>query len=134
MTQGARAVQTSILEKFEHADISVTIVWIRMLPNDTLEAASMAAGALTDSRVRHFFDPEKQAGQAIARSLHWEGQTARDTYLFYAPGQKWEDLPPPPVDYAHQLTNAWADRDRLKIAGDLAENLSSTAANWVGSH
>ena len=73
MTQGARAVQTSILEKYEHADISVTIVWIRMLPSDTLEAASMAAGALTDSRVRHFFDPERQAGQAIASSLRWDG-------------------------------------------------------------
>ncbi len=105
-----------------------------MQPSDTFEASSMAAGALTDSRVRHFFDPEKQAGKAIARSLRWDGQTARDIYLFYAPGQKWEDLPPPPVEYAHQLTNAWADRDRLKIAGDLAEYLSSTAANWVESH
>ncbi len=132
MTQGARAVQTSILEKFEHADISVTIVWIRMLPNDTLEAASMAAGALTDSRVRHFFDPEKQAGQAIASSLRWESQTARDTYLFYAPGQQWEELPPPPVDYAHQLTNAWADRDRLKIAGDLVDYLNATTMNLFG--
>ena len=104
-----------------------------MLPDDTLEAASMAAGALTDSRVRHFFDPERQAGKAIARSLRWDGQTARDTYLFYAPGQKWEDLPPSPRDFAHQLTNAWADRDRLKIAGDLVDYLNAIVANWVRS-
>ena len=102
-----------------------------MLPGDTRDAAADAGRGFGDPRIHHFFDPENQAGKAIADSLHWAGQVARDTYLFYAQGQKWGDHPPPPADYAHQLTNAWADRDRLKMAGDLTDYLSLTAANWV---
>lgn len=94
-----------------------------MLPNDSLEAAISAAGPFTDSRVRHFFDPEKQVGKAVANSLKWEGRIAWDIYLYYAPGQKWTDQPPAPSYYAHQLTNTWADRDRYRVAADLTEEL-----------
>ena len=102
-----------------------------MQPSDSMEAALNAARPLTDQRVRHFFDPEQEVGKAIAESLEWKGQVAREIFLFYQAGQEWEDHPPPPVDFAHQLTNAWADRDRLKIAGDLGDYLSATTANWV---
>ena len=94
-----------------------------MLPNDSLEAATKAAAPFSDSRVHHFFDPHKDVGKAIAESLGWTGQIARDIYLFYAPGQKWRDQPPGPERYAHQLTNAWADRDHYRVAADLTGEL-----------
>lgn len=102
-----------------------------MLPNDSLEAATNAAGPLTDSRVRHFFDPDKQVGMAIADSLQWEGHIAWDIYLFYMPGQKWADRAPSPVFYAHQLTNAWADRDHYRVAADLTEELRGAMAKMI---
>ena len=94
-----------------------------MLPNDSFETAANAASPFSDRRVRHFFDPEKQVGNAIADSLSWAGRIAWDIYLFYAAGQKWIDQPPSPVFYAHQLTNAWADRDHFRLAADLTEEL-----------
>ena len=109
----------------------MTIVWIRMLPNDTVEAAITAARPFTDKRIHHFFDPEKQVGKKIGSSLKWEGQIAWDIYLFYAPGQKWGDLPPPPVRYAHQLTNEWADREHYRVAADLADELSVSMAKMI---
>ena len=36
-----------ILDKFNPAEISVTIVWIRMLPNDSIETATNAARPIT---------------------------------------------------------------------------------------
>ena len=97
-----------------------------MLPEDSLDAAVEAARPFTDERMRHFYDPAQEAGRAIAESLKWERQVARDIYLFYAPGQQWGDLPPPPADYTHQLTNAWADRDHYLVTADLARELSGT--------
>lgn len=102
-----------------------------MLPNDSLEAATQAAGPFSDDRVRHFFDPHKEVGKAVAESLKWAGQIAWDIYLFYAPGQKWDDYPPLPVAYAHQLTNAWADRDHYRVAADLIEELRLSMAKLI---
>lgn len=94
-----------------------------MLPNDSIETAANAARPFTDSRVRHFYDPDKQVGKDIANSLKWEGRIAWDIYLFYAPGQKWTDSPPSPSLYSHQLTNEWADREHFRVGADLAESL-----------
>ncbi len=102
-----------------------------MLPNDSLEAAAKAACPFTDPRMRHFFDPHQEVGKAIAQSLKWTGQIAREIYLFYAPGQKWSDPPPKPERYAHQLTNAWANRDRYRVAADLTEELRLSMEKMV---
>jgi hypothetical protein len=120
-----------VLEKFNRPDISVTIVWIRMLPNDSIETATSAARPFTDRRVRHFYDPEKQVGKDIAGSLQWEGRIAWDIYLFYAPGQKWTNLPPPPALYSHQLTNEWADREHYRVGADLAASLKRFMAEMI---
>ena len=90
-----------------------------------------AAGPFSDRRVRHFFDPHQKVGKTIAESLGWEGQIAQDIYLFYAPGQKWRDQPPSPDRYAHQLTNAWADRDHYRVAADLTDELRMSMENMV---
>ena len=102
-----------------------------MLPNDTLEAATQTAAPFSDDRVRHFFDAHKTVGKAIAESLGWSEQIAWDIYLFYAPGQKWEEHPPSPIAYAHQLTNAWADRDHYRVAADLTKELKGVMEKMI---
>jgi hypothetical protein len=96
-------VQRSLLEEFPHADISASIVWIHMLPDDTRAAAEASAGIVTDSRVRHFHDPRQCLGAAIAAGLGWEDQTAWDIYLFYDRDGQWTEQPPAPLDFMHQL-------------------------------
>ncbi len=102
---------------FPHADISVSVVWIEMLPTDSLEAAKQAASRMNDPRVRHFFDPRSRqlAGTALARGIIREGLgSAWDVYLFYDKQAEWTEEPPLPVEYYHQLSGGQrADPERF---------------------
>ena len=124
--RGARAVQRSIIEDFPHADISISIVWIVILPGDTEVTARESASMFNDPRVRHFYDPEKRLGKAIARSLNWEVGVAWDIYLFYAKGSEWVEDPPPPTDWMHQLSDNWTDRAHFRFGDALVEELHKT--------
>ena len=124
--QGARAVQKSIIEDFPNADISVSIVWIDMLPSDTELTAKRSARIIDDPRVRHFYDPGKRSGKAITQSLGWEGKMAWDVYLFYTEGTEWVEDPPMPSDWLHQLNDSWADRVHFHSGNDLVEELYKT--------
>lgn len=95
---------------FPNADISVSIVWIDMLPPDNLSAAEQSALMIGDHRARHFHDPHRRAGQVVAQSLGEPGMIAWDIYLFYAAGEEWEAAMPAPVYWAHQLSaTGWGD-------------------------
>ena len=94
-----------------------------MLSDDAREAAGPSARIIADPRVRHFHDPEKRAGKAVAESLGCESAVAWDIYLFYASGSEWTDGPPAPIDWMHQLPGSWADPARLHTGDDLVEEL-----------
>ena len=96
-------MQRSILEEFPDADISVSIVWIQMLPDDTKATANRSARIIDDPRVRHFHDPEQRSGAAIAQSIGREGEVAWDIYLFHEKDSAWTEGPPAPIDFMHQL-------------------------------
>jgi hypothetical protein len=106
---GARAVQKIILEDYPNASISVSIVWIKMLPSDNASTAKKAAQTIVDTRVRHFYDPKEKVGKIIAQSLGEPSKTAWDMYLFYAAENTWNREPPQPIAWAHQLSNTWLD-------------------------
>ena len=113
-------VQSSIIEGFPHADISVSVVWIDMLPKDAEAGAERSARIISDPRVQHFHDPAKRSGQTIAASLGWEGYVAWDIYLFYQSGSRWIDGPPSPVHFAHQLPR---DSAHFRTGDDLVHEL-----------
>jgi hypothetical protein len=121
--QGARAVQESIIKKFPNAEISISIIWIRMLPGDSEETAKNSAALFNDPRVRHFYDPDKRSGKAIAGSIGCGGKVAWDFYLFYAPGSEWIKNPPKPIYWMHQLSESWADREYYHTGDDLVKEL-----------
>jgi len=123
---GARAVLKSIIESFPDADISVAIVWINKLSADSRKAAEKSAGTFDDQRICQFYDPKQRSGQAVANSLGWQGRVAWDIYLFYTAGSQWDETPPAPVDWMHQLTDPWADPDRLRIGEDLVRELAAS--------
>ncbi len=80
-----------------------------MLSPDSAAAAKQAARLVTDTRVRHFYDPKRQVGKSIALSFGVSDQVAWDVYLFYAIGEKWDKLLPQPIAWAHQLSDTWID-------------------------
>jgi hypothetical protein len=123
---GARAVLKSIIESFADADISIAIVWINKLAADSRKAAEVSAGTFNDPRVYQFYDPRQRSGRAVADSLGWQGRVAWDIYLFYTAGHKWNEAPPVPVDWMHQLSDPWADHDRLRTGEDLVRELESS--------
>lgn len=102
------------------------VVWIAMMGGDTSEAARTAATKFNDERVQQFYDPQKAAGKAFARSLGHDGCVAWDFYLFYAPRSEWGELLPQPEVYMHQLRSGWADQGRLFEKGKLTEKLTET--------
>jgi len=122
--QGARAVQTLLAERFPLADVSVSVVWINMLEPDSADAAEAAARIVGDPRARHFYDPNRGVGQAIAASIGGRGQVAWDMVLFYPAGGEWQAAPPRPATWAHQLAGeVWADPLRYRGGGGLLEAL-----------
>jgi hypothetical protein len=122
--QGARAVQTLLAERFPLADVSVSMVWINMLEADSADAAQAAAPIVGDPRARHFYDPDRRAGQVIAECIGGRGQVAWDMVLFYPAGGEWQAAPPRPATWAHQLMReVWADPARYRGGGGLLEAL-----------
>jgi len=101
-TLGARAVRESVLESYPDADLWLAMIWVDMQAADSSRSVALAAQAFADARVQHFHDPSKRAGRAFAVSLLPTG-VAWDVYLFYPPGARWEDYPPRPLAWSHQL-------------------------------
>jgi hypothetical protein len=124
--QGARAVQRSVIQSFPNADISVAIVWIDMVEGDSEAMAHQSARIMEDPRVRHFHDPERRAGKAIAQSLGGRGKIAWDIYLFFSKSSEWMKDPPAPIEWMHQLSADWADPTRLRVRDYLLEELRKT--------
>lgn len=123
-----------MLKQFPEADICVSIVWIEMLSSDNLDAARRMAASIPDRRVKHFHDPRpaRLAGSAFGKDLlRRGGGPAWDVYLFYAPGATWEQDPPPPTEWYHQLGGGLrADPERFaggrlnEVLGDAMRRLT----------
>ncbi len=108
------------------ADIWVGIVWIPMLKGDRFETAQRAAHIYKDQRVQQFYDAEHHAGKAVAQSVGGTGEIAWDIYLFYPEGSLWENAPPLPEIWMHQLSASWADAVYRHCGADLTKHLHTT--------
>ena len=111
----------------------MTFVWFDVLMFDSKKAAQKAQRILSDDpRIRPFWDPEKLSGEAIARSLGWDGTDfAWDIYLFYDRDAVWSDHPPEPFVFMHQLTDR-GDQEGYHTGEDLAAKLRETMAKLIG--
>lgn len=92
-----------------------------MMGSDNYEAAQKAVSKFKDKRLKQFYDPNQLAGKAFAGSLGHDNKLAWDVYLFYPVESMWEELPPHPEAFMHQLRDSWADqsclfeKDKLRI-------------------
>lgn len=121
--QGARAAHEAVLQSFPQADVSASFVWTRMLPLDSQFTAQRQAAKIADARVRHFYDPHRRVGKALGEVLGAPGKPWWDVYLFHPAGSEWDDQPPSPVRWAHQLSDTWADPAHRHRGDDLIEQL-----------
>ena len=131
--KGARAVCENVLEKFPTANISVLIVWIPILAEDTFDSAIQPIKFLSDNRIHHFYDNDRMAGKSIAESVGWTGNIAWDIYLFYEPLTEWRDKPPEPKYWMHQLPDEWATKGKFRTGVDLANELFVSMQKLNGS-
>src|SRR3972149_2989825 len=94
---------------------------------------------------RHFYDPEKIAGKAIAAAVGGAGRVAWDVYLVYPPGARWDHDPPVPAEWRHQLgDSSWAAAAhsrtgearlaglRAGVSGAWPANRGSGEVGWRG--
>ena len=103
-----------------------------MLEKDSIEAARPSVKYLSDKRFQHFYDQDQIVGKEIARSVGWEGHVAWDIYLFYATYAGWNNGPPAPKNWVHQLKDSWADKAHFRRGDDLVKALSEAVTTLSG--
>ncbi len=107
-----------IFEKNESKMLSGAIIWTPMIDTDNLEVAKLSELGFADSRVKHFWDPDRNLGRLLSQTLKLRISIAWDVYLIYQPNHPWEaELPPAPIFWMHQLNEEptlFLDANRLK--------------------
>ncbi len=102
--QGASVIQTNVLDAIDDPSLRAYIVWVPMLPDDSDSTAREACALVPDRRAAHFWDAEARLPGLFAGVLGLpEGWSAWDVYLAYAAGVTWEEQPPAPGYWEHQL-------------------------------
>jgi hypothetical protein len=91
-----------VAERAAAGTARVLVVWVPILDGDD-RAAAGAACAAGDPAARCFWDEGRHLSDALGRSLAIPGP-AWDVYLVYPGGARWEDGPPAPSSWMHQLS------------------------------
>jgi hypothetical protein len=84
-------------------------VWVPILLTDAERAVPNATRRLPDNRVIHFWDGKGELVEAYKTILPTKNAEtgeyikAWDVYLVFAPGVEWQDRPPAPSFWMHQL-------------------------------
>lgn len=100
---GQRVVESVFSKHKNEPRLRGFVVWLPMLKTDDAGAAGIQAGTFIDSRVAQTWDPARDSGKLLARTLGLK-RDAWDVYLLYAPGVKWTgEAPPVPTFWMHQL-------------------------------
>ena len=102
--QGASVIQNAVLEAIEDPSLRAYVVWVPVLPADLSAAAQEACSLVPDRRASHFWDSGGALARTFSRVLGLPlGSPAWDVYLAYPPGMRWEEEPPEPPYWQHQL-------------------------------
>ncbi len=102
---GASTIQKDVLARIESDKLRVYVVWIKRFPGDSLKAAQDATELVSDRRARHYWDASGALGKQFGKSIELpKGKKfAWDVYFLFAPGARWDENPPKPVFWMHQL-------------------------------
>jgi hypothetical protein len=79
------------------------IVWLPIFGGDFKGEARKLSNSFRDKRVSYFLDSTSETGKQWERVLKTERFIAWDVYLLYGAGATWEEEPPQPAYWMHQL-------------------------------
>ena len=98
-------VADKVLNALDSENLVMHVVWTPVLQNDNFASSVKAQFEIKDSRARHYWDGEGRLGTAYGKLLPLpRGRTfAWDIYFAYEPGVSWEERPPAPSEWSHQL-------------------------------
>lgn len=84
------------------------MVWLRVLrAGDVESAARREARRVNDQRAINFFDPNSKLATLYSEILQFpRGFPAWDVYFVFGPELRWDNKPPPPTYWMHQLGRA----------------------------
>ena len=97
------------LKKVTDDRVRAYVIWLPIFGGDFKVEARKLSSSFRDKRVSYFLDPESSTGKQWERVLKTGRYIAWDVYLLYGSGAGWEDDPPQPDFWTHQLdgvTNA----------------------------
>jgi hypothetical protein len=83
--------------------VKAYIVWLPIFGGDFKGEGRNLSRSFPDTRVSYFSDPESLSGELWERVLKTEREIAWDVYMLYGPEAKWEQEPPLPDYWMHQL-------------------------------
>ncbi len=118
-------VQEAVLDVIDSQPLTVHVVWTAILRSDDRAAALRMQASMPDARVLHYWDADRSLGLAYKELVELPASNnalAWDVYFAFEAGTKWQENPPVPGDWWHQL--ARDDRSLRDGAGlrELLEN------------
>jgi len=121
------------MERISDPNLRAYIVWLPILPSGAHEpAARREAERIPDSRAILFFDAEARVGKVYSSILHLpSGLPAWDVYLVFGPEVRWDDNPPVPTYWMHQLGRAGPPE--LRLDGEQLERVISSLLSKSGT-
>jgi hypothetical protein len=98
-------VADSVLAHIDDEDLVIHVVWTPVLENDDYESSVKAQFYIPDDRATHYWDGDVGLGNAYGRVVPLPNgrRLAWDIYFVYEKGVLWEEKPPEPDAWAHQL-------------------------------
>jgi hypothetical protein len=106
---GAISAAETVLSLPRAASFRLYILWLPVLEADTPHAAEQVQVRLpADDRLGHFWDHDLRLSRAYHRVLQLGLRSKRhrvvwDVFLLYGAGIVWDDMPPVPEFWMHQL-------------------------------
>ena len=108
-------MQKKILEAVKNTNLKAYVVWTPVLQEDDRQAAIKAVQRVSDDRATHFWDADKSLGFLLGKTvvLPRQRKLAWDVYFVFDRSAKWDEAPPEPTDWMHQL-----GRDERSLDGE----------------
>ena len=117
-------VLDKVLSQISSDDLAIHVIWTPVLPSDKRSSVDRAHKLFSkESRATQYWDGEQDLGKAYGKILELPNgrELAWDIYFVFAAGVEWNDTPPIPDDWQHQL-----GRDERSLDGDkLRESIIS---------
>jgi hypothetical protein len=84
--------------------VTAYVIWDPIFGGNFDRESNKLPKTLPDKRVRYFKDPDSVAGTAWRKVLNLFRPIAWDVYLLYGADSEWQEEPPQPDYWMHQLS------------------------------